>query len=622
MKQHRIRIPFLPFIVVLVQCSNVVDSSTGNSRFSFHKSSPIDVTSTTIATDSDSPTDKNNAHPYESDTKPKILFLQRPPFLKHVTKEQLQEAIQIAEERHRIAVQRALKTYPVWQQQEQLSDSIESISDSPVLLKEYPLQDGGFNCLPDYGDDIPTTVYVTDPPLLTKEECRTVITNAEEYFTKLNSGIWTRQKSGQYEVSGFDIYEIPAIKEWFLQTAQQKLLPLLQQTFSNFCGGSNSITNLCIDNAYLFKYTPETGRRTDVHTDSGCLSFTIALSSPKSDYDGGGTWFHGLQQHQSDHNGKGSSNTIEDNILPMDIGQITIRPGGVKHCGYAVTRGTRYIIGGFCIHSTRPELVRMLLQTENSSSDQEQLKLLEAAIVLNPGCIAAYNILANHYIQRGNTKMAHQLLVYCLQHVDPLSSEVAYALASQYVEQKLYHKALECVSICLQVDPQDVEAIMMAALIASKLGDRKKEEDYYHCIVSISDVKSSVKASAYCNLGVLHQGEKVELEYYRQSLICKPNNFYARYSLASALASRKKWIEAITLFKQSLTDLNDTRNEDTAHEVHENRSKALRSLYSATMYLMKEQQEATPTAITSIEMIQKFHDIMGKENFVALQNQK
>jgi tetratricopeptide (TPR) repeat protein len=561
-----------------------------------------------------------------TDVKPKIRILQRPPFLKHVTKEQIQSAIEVAEQRHKITVQRALATYPVWKSTDW------SVKTHDVQLKELSLQNDPTNCLPDYGDVIPTTVYVTDPPILSREDCFNVIRNAEHFFEEKNSGTWTRQKSGQYEVCGFDIHEIPSVKEWFIRTAEEILLPLLQQTFSDFCG--TSVTDLCIDNAYLFKYTPDTGRRTDIHTDSGCLSFTIALSSPETDYEGGGTWFHGLQQHSvpSDINNVTESIEIQNasvaqdgNVLSMDIGQITVRPGGVKHCGYAVKRGTRYIIGGFCIHRTRPEHVRMLLQPSTSydSSQQvvDQQLLLEAAIVLNPGCTAAYTLLANHYIQSGNISKAQKILDYCIHNVDPKSSEVAYALASIYLDQQMYETALHHITVCLKIDPHDVEAIMMSAMIFSILGDSQKEASCYQDIIDIPDAKPSIKASAYCNLGVLHQGEDLELEYYRQSLICQPRTFSATYSLASALASRKHWKDAIELFRQAIEDLNDGPNAQ-ANEAGLNRRKALRSLYTATMQFIKEEQELSLKKMSHNEMMQYFQNIMGIHNFKELRKQK
>jgi hypothetical protein len=74
--------------------------------------------------------------------------------------------------------------------------------------------------------------------------------------------------SGQYDVAGFWIRDVPAIYEWFNRMVQEWLFPLLVKQFPHFC----------LDNAYVFKYTPKTGRQTDVHAYSGCLSFTIALN--------------------------------------------------------------------------------------------------------------------------------------------------------------------------------------------------------------------------------------------------------------------------------------------------------------------------------------------------------
>ena len=410
---------------------------------------------------------------------------------------------------------------------------------------------------------------------------------------------------------------------------------------------------LCVDHAYLFRYTPTTGRRTDLHTDAGCLSFTMALSSPTTDYEGGGTWFRGLpgpnvQQPEDEEGSVGGGtdtniNTIRvdgnNGVLSMETGQVTIRPGGVQHCGYPVTRGTRYIIGGFCIHRKRPEYVRMLLSPPSTSSDDDTddndddddidnrmspQALIEAAICLNPACTAGYNLLAHHHLQQGNPILAQEILEYCLQHVDGQSSEVAYALASLHVTAQRYDAAWRCISICLTVDPQDVEAIMMSATIAAHRGDHDTERRYYQTIIEIPDVKPSIKASAYCNLGVLHQGEELELEYYRQSLKHQPKTFAATYSLASALASRKQWSEAIALFRQAIVDLNeddDNHNDSpTATTRRQNRRQALQSLYTATMQCIKEQQDVSPTITSREGMMQQFQEIMGVENFQELQS--
>ena len=69
-----------------------------------------------------------------------------------------------------------------------------------------------------------------------------------------------------------------------------RLYPCLRQLFPDAAGDGSSLR---VQSAYLFKYTAETGAATDVHVDSGLLSFTIALNEPDQ-YDGGGTWFESV----------------------------------------------------------------------------------------------------------------------------------------------------------------------------------------------------------------------------------------------------------------------------------------------------------------------------------------
>ena len=93
----------------------------------------------------------------------------------------------------------------------------------------------------------------------------------------------------------------------------------------------------------MLKYNA-THPRTDVHIDNGVLALTLALS-PIGDYAGGGTFFEHLG---------------EEELVEMDAGFATWRPGSVRHGGHRVTSGERYIIGAFLLLEDRVEHVRRL----------------------------------------------------------------------------------------------------------------------------------------------------------------------------------------------------------------------------------------------------------------------
>lgn len=328
------------------------------------------------------------------------------------------------------------------------------------------------------------------------------------------------------------------------------------------------------------------------HTDSiGCLSFTIALND-SSDYEGGGTFFEGLE---------GSSKVLE-----MDQGQVTMRPAGVKHAGCAIESGTRYIIGGFCLNRRKVENVRMLLNKDSETSDEQQAKLNEAALVLNPALDNTYNLIANDYIQAGDNAKAKLVLETGLKEAHPGSSEVAYALSSIYLQEKNYADAIACLQKCLEMDDCDIDALNSLASAYAGLGDAVNERECYERIIAAPAAAAKRVASAYCNLGVLSEGKEDELEYYRKSLEIMPRRFAAQYSLGAALASRKEWKEAVDALLKAV-EYADTEDKEMM---------ALRTLYQATGTLIT----GDPRLKSREQVIARFHEVMGKANFEKLSN--
>lgn len=79
-----------------------------------------------------------------------------------------------------------------------------------------------------------------------------------------------------------------------------------------------------------------------MHIDNGILAMTLAMT-PQNQYQGGGTFY--------EHWGL-------DDVLQMDVGHATFRPGSVRHGGHRVKRGTRYVLGAFLLLEDKVEHVR------------------------------------------------------------------------------------------------------------------------------------------------------------------------------------------------------------------------------------------------------------------------
>jgi tetratricopeptide (TPR) repeat protein len=528
--------------------------------------------------------------------------VKRPDWL-DVDRVTMEQYMELAKQRHREAIAKAREAYNVLESPDFFEPDQSLLSQ--LALKPRIVESSGR--LPDFHDELDKKLFVTSPlPLFTPQECQDCIDKAEAHFAQTNQGEWTQLPSGQYNVAGFWIRDIPAVHQWFLQMLQSRLFPLLAQTFPEFC--DSSLQDLVVDNAYVFKYTPETGRRTDVHTDSGCLSFTISLNS-KDDYEGGGTWFEGLQPDEDhDTTDSGSNSKKSSQVIEMDVGQCTVRPGGVRHCGHAVTQGTRYIIGGFCMHAKKIEYVRMLLGIgSQGNSLKERQTALEVAIALNPGFDGPYTNLADLLYQEGKKEKAKQVLEYCLEHVNPQCGEVAYTLGGIHYEQGSLDQAKKCMERCLQVDDSDVEAMLVMAQISASEGNKQEERQWNERIVGTPGASDKATASAYCNLGVLYEGENLEIEYYHKALALRPELFAPRYSLACAYACREQWDEAAQEFRQALTyGASDDEQE-------------MRAIKAAYQVAQQKIRRDHPQGVTSREaMIQLIQEIIGADNFDKL----
>eukprot|EP00980_Cylindrotheca_fusiformis_P004851 scaffold1034_cov127-Cylindrotheca_fusiformis.AAC.32 len=501
----------------------------------------------------------------------------------HKDRELMGHLLETARLRHKEAIEKARASYFH-------GPGTSGTDDQPQkVLDEYQVRASGK--IPDFDTELERRLFVTNEktPMFSADECASVVANAEAHFA---GEPWSRLPSGQYDVAGFWIRDVPAVHEWFNRMLQERLFPLLVKQFPHFVP---DIKDLCVDNAYLFKYTPETGRRTDVHTDSGCLSFTIALNG-NNEYSGGGTWFEGLD---------GDTDVIE-----MDVGQCTVRPGGVKHCGHAVSEGVRYIIGGFCMSESKVEYVRMLLglgsEEFSRGNIEKAIQAFEAAIALNPDFDGSYSNLADVLTKTGDKSRAREVLEYCFQNVNPESGEIAYSLGANYLEDKKYEDAKKCMLIALEADESDVDAMSVLAEACAEQQDKNGETHWYERVVSTPGASPLSLGKAYCNLGVVNEGTPKEIEYYEKALEYVPDRFAPRYSLACAYATKKEYDNAIHHFREAV---------EIAEADSEEEKQALRSLYRVASMKMQATGES---ARSREEAVEKFMQAIGKENYEKL----
>lgn len=93
---------------------------------------------------------------------------------------------------------------------------------------------------------------------------------------------------------------------------------------------------LRLHDAFIVRYDAEVDGSFSLpeHRDTSSMSFTVALNRRDADFAGGGTWFEALG--------------AEGMVVDADIGCACAFAGPLRHAGYPITRGTRYILVLFC----------------------------------------------------------------------------------------------------------------------------------------------------------------------------------------------------------------------------------------------------------------------------------
>lgn len=315
-------------------------------------------------------------------------------------------------------------------------------------------------------------------PLFSAEESARVIKQAEEEGVDKNE-----YQSGKYKLGGDWLVNLPRTRDWFNYQLEHSLFPLLHHLFPEII---RSPSVLRAHSVSLLKYN-STHPRTDVHIDNGILAMTLAMS-PMADYVGGGTFY--------EHMGV-------DNVLPMDVGHGTFRPGSVRHGGHRVLSGERYILGAFLLLEDHVEHVRRLknrgAELRTSGDLPSAINHFEWALALNPNCTTCLKDWAEILLAQKKFAEAEQKIRDALELLEGQDSDALFTLGLILSEQGKDEESIDVYKRSFELNPEDAELCYNLGIKLGEQGDIKGELRMYKQTITINPNFGG----AYINMGTI-----------------------------------------------------------------------------------------------------------------------
>jgi hypothetical protein len=186
-------------------------------------------------------------------------------------------------------------------------------------------------------------VFISKLPILSKNECQSIVQDAETFASKSLGG-WGTRRHVAYPTTDLSVKKVPALA-WLKTKIEQELFPEFEQLFRL------KRKSLFIEDMFVAKYEYEDeyedgedcedgdGKNKEKkqaglgeHEDGSPWSFVLPLNEC-CEFDGGGTQFVHLEEHQQLHR--------------PPQGMCVMFSGKNRHKGLPITRGVRYILAGF-----------------------------------------------------------------------------------------------------------------------------------------------------------------------------------------------------------------------------------------------------------------------------------
>lgn len=248
-------------------------------------------------------------------------------------------------------------------------------------------------------------IYQTRQPVLSKEECDSLIAeaqqviqdglNAESLYDTTSGTEPTNSQLGEARVS-----QLPVARQWLQTVLHTRLFPLLSSRFGV------AAADLTLQDGLIIGYghPNQLGSRSQpVHRDSCLVSLNIALS-PRHNYTEGGTYFEAF-----------SADLPEDGVLYTEQGHATCHAGGISHAGRGIgPDGERWVLVLFVICRHVPEYARRC-HAQGMASPESAEHLFPHGLKLAPLDHLLWTSLGKTWMERGNATAADLCLTLAAQ---------------------------------------------------------------------------------------------------------------------------------------------------------------------------------------------------------------
>ena len=171
-------------------------------------------------------------------------------------------------------------------------------------------------------------VFRCKKPILTALECEKIIFEVNNHIAN-SYDQWPIVRAASVPTTDIAVEDIATLRPWLRCLLSQVLQPMIAACYPKLADGSSVGENgerVKVHDAFIVRYDAENSTSLPAHCDTSAISFTVALN-PIHQYDGGGTWFEVL-----------------DNPITADQGQAVAFAGPLRHGGYPISKGVRYIL--------------------------------------------------------------------------------------------------------------------------------------------------------------------------------------------------------------------------------------------------------------------------------------